>query len=96
MPKLKEYYTKYSGKLNILGIASESDNGKRWRSVIKDKQLNWYNLLSNNSGDEDYVLKFSIAGFPTKFIIDPDGKILGRYVGEDESIYTELDRLLKK
>ena len=44
--------------------------------------------------NEDYILKFSVAGFPTKIILDPDGIILARFVGEDENIYTRLDDIL--
>ena len=44
---------------------------------------------------EDYILKFGVAGFPTKIIVDPEGKIVGRFVGEDDAIYKKLDTLLK-
>jgi hypothetical protein len=36
-----------------------------------------------------------VAGFPTKIIVDPAGKIIGRFVGEDDEIYKKLDELLK-
>jgi thioredoxin-related protein len=45
--------------------------------------------------EEDFILQFNVAGFPTKIIIDTQGKILGRYVGENEEIYKKLDELLK-
>lgn len=94
MPQMREYLNKYSDKLNILGVASESDGGKRWRKAIVDKNLAWYHVLSGK-GDHDFVLQFNVSAFPTKFIIDPEGKILARFVGEDERFYTELDKLLK-
>lgn len=28
-------------------------------------------------------------------IVDPDGKIVGRFVGEDDAIYKKLDEILK-
>ena len=43
---------------------------------------------------DDFVLKFNVAGFPTKFIIDPEGKILHRFVGDSEESFTVLDSLL--
>jgi len=95
MPKMKEYLEKYSNKLNILGIASEKDQGQKWKNAIVDKGLTWHHILSDKTGTENYVLNFSISGFPTKFIVDPQGKIVSRYVGENESFYTELDNLLK-
>lgn len=41
------------------------------------------------------MLAFKVAGFPTKIIVDPQGIIVGRYVGEDDEIYHKLDELLK-
>ncbi len=94
MPKMKEYLDKYKNKLDIVGVAQESDNGDRWRKFLnKNTAYNWHQVLSRP--DEDYILKFSVAGFPTKIIVDPKGKILARYVGEDEGFYEKLDGLLK-
>jgi len=94
MPMMKEYLDKYKSKMEILGVASESDDGTRWKKFITDKpEYNWHHVLSRK--DEDYILKFSVAGFPTKIIVDPEGKIIGRFVGEDEEIYKKLDELLK-
>ena len=94
MPKMKEYLDKYKSKMEILGVASESDDGTRWKKFITDKpEYNWHHVLSRK--DEDYILKFSVAGFPTKIIVDPEGKIVGRFVGEDDEIYKKLDEILK-
>ena len=94
MPKMKEYLDKYQAKLEILGVASESDKGERWKKFLDEKQqYQWHHVLSTKT--EDYILKFSVAGFPTKIIVDPAGKIIGRFVGEDDEIYKELDDLLK-
>lgn len=95
MPKMKEYLDKYKDKMDILGVAQESDNGDKWRKFLHDKpEFVWHHVLSRN--DEDYILKFNVAGFPTKIIIDPAGKIVGRYVGEDDAIYKKLDSLFEK
>lgn len=94
MPKMKEYLDKYNGKLDIVGVAQESDDGTSWRNFLdKNKNYQWHHVLSRNN--EDYIVKFSVAGFPTKIIVDPQGKILARYVGEDEEFYTKLDELIK-
>jgi thiol-disulfide isomerase/thioredoxin len=94
MPKMKEYLDKYQSKLEIVGVASESDKGERWKKFLDEKpQYQWHHVLSTKT--EDYILKFSVAGFPTKIIVDPAGKIIGRFVGEDDEIYKKLDELLK-
>ncbi|HNR16233.1 MAG TPA: TlpA disulfide reductase family protein [Chitinophagaceae bacterium] len=94
MPKMKEYLNKYKSKLKIVGVAQESDNGERWKKFLTDKsEYHWYHVLSRNN--EDYILKFGVAGFPTKILVDPDGIIIGRFVGEDDAIYIKLDEILK-
>jgi len=94
MPAMKEYLDKYKSKMEIVGVAQESDNGERWKKFLNDKpDYQWHHVLSRK--DEDYILKFGVAGFPTKIIIDPEGKIVGRFVGEDDAIYKKLDEILK-
>ncbi len=94
MPKMKEYLDKYKAKMDIVGIAKESDNGDRWRNFLKEKpEYQWHHVLSRDN--EDYILKFNVAGYPTKIIVDPEGKIVGRYVGEDDEIYNKLDEIFK-
>lgn len=94
MPKMKRYLEKYKDKMEIVGIAQESDDGTRWKQFLdKNKDYHWQQVL--NRPDEDYILKYSVAGFPTKIIIDRLGKIVARFVGEDDGIYNKLDEILK-
>ncbi|MBW7838540.1 MAG: redoxin domain-containing protein [Chitinophagaceae bacterium] len=94
MPKMKEYHDKYRNRMEIVGIAQESDDGTNWRTFLdKNKDYHWHQIL--NRPENDLILKFSVAGFPTKIILDPNGRIVGRFVGEDEAIYNKLDELLK-
>lgn len=94
MPKMKEYLDKYKSKMEIVGVAQESDDGTQWRKFLdKNKNYHWHQVL--NRPDDDYILKYSVAGFPTKIIVDPEGKIVARFVGEDEGIYNMLDEILK-
>jgi thiol-disulfide isomerase/thioredoxin len=93
MPRMKEYLAKYKDKLEIVGVAQESDDGTKWRAFLdKNPSYQWHHVLSRN--DENYILKYSVAGFPTKIIIDPQGKILARFVGEDDAIYNKLNEIL--
>ena len=38
---------------------------------------------------------YAITGYPTKIVIDPQGKIARVVVGESSEFYTYLDELLK-
>lgn len=93
MPRMKEMLDKHRARMDIVGIAQESDGGGRWRKFLQDKpEYGWHHVL--NVKTDDLVVKYSVAGYPTKIILDPEGRILGRYVGEDDGFYTELEKRL--
>ena len=93
MPKVKEYATKYADKLTVLGIDS-GDSKEKIKEFINKNKYDWQQILSIRNTSDDLVLKFNVAGFPTKFIIDPDGKIIQRYLGSSEKAFVKLDELL--
>jgi len=92
IPQMKEYYTKYKGKFEILGIDC-NDTDQKWREAVKKHELPWLHVYNPRTSS---VLKdYAIQGFPTKIIIGPDGKIVKTIVGEDPAFYTLLDELFK-
>ena len=93
MPKMKEYYAKYKGKLEILGIDC-NDTDKKWRDAVEKHQLPWLHV--RNEGAADVTVLYGIEGFPTKIVVDAEGKISKVVVGESEDFYTYLDQLLSK
>ncbi|WKD84684.1 Thiol-disulfide oxidoreductase ResA [Polaribacter huanghezhanensis] len=93
MPKVKEYSKKYADKLTVLGINS-GDTKERIKDFIQKNNYTWQQVMSGKDSD-DLVLKFNVVGFPTKFIIDPEGKILHRYIESGEKAFIDLDNLLK-
>jgi len=96
MPKLREYYKKYKGQLDVVSIAQDR-NKEKWKKAVDNLQMEWHNVI-NGKDDQDFVLKYNVSGFPTKLLIDPSGKIIGRWVGEGEEgegLYNMIDDLLK-
>jgi thiol-disulfide isomerase/thioredoxin len=92
-PKMKEYYQKYAGKFEIVGIDC-NDPEQKWRTAVEKLGLPWLHVYcpsSNTSLLEDYA----IQGFPTKVIVGPDGKIVQTIIGEDPQFYTLLDSLFQ-
>lgn len=92
MPKMKEYYEKYKGKLEILGIDCR-DTMEQWRAAIRKHQLPWLQVRATET--DDVVQRYNVPGFPTKFILDPQGNITKVVVGEDPAFYQYLDELFK-
>ncbi len=93
VPKMKEYYNKYAGKFEILGIdCNETEN--KWKQAVKDYQLPWLNVYCTN--DSNVKRLFGIKAFPTKIILNPEGKIVMSVEGEDPSFYDKLDELFRE
>lgn len=96
-PHLKELYAKYKEKgFEILGISYEQGNDleamkKRWKQAIETDGLPWLQILNNEDESVfDAVKAYGITAFPTKILLDKEGKVVARYVGES----SELDKKL--
>ena len=96
MPHLKEYYEKYAGKFEVLGIAGSSKE-EDWKTMVKDMKLPWINVINpQNSTEKEDVLKlYSIEAFPTYIIIDKEGKIYKKFIGASRKFHDELDKILE-
>ncbi len=93
LPKMKEYYMKYDGKLEILGIDC-NDTETAWKNAIAKYQIPWKHVY--NPRTSTLTTDYAIEGYPTKIVLDPEGKIAKVIVGEDPAFYTYLDELLGK
>ena len=91
-PEMKEAYAKYKDKMEILGIACR-DTEKRWKAAVAKHQLPWLNVL--NEGDVDVSALYAVEGYPTKIVINPEGKIQKIVVGESPEFYTYLEELFQ-
>ncbi len=92
-PEMKNYYNKYKGKLEILGIDC-GDTETKWKEAVKKHALPWLHVY-NPRGNGDITGKYAIQGYPTKIVVDPKGVIAKVVVGEDPAFYTYLDKLFK-
>lgn len=92
MPQMKEYYKKYAGKFEIVGVDC-NDTEAKWKAAVEKHELPWLHVYNVRGGDNDVCEKYAIQGFPTKIVVGPDGKIVKTVVGEDPEFYTLLDSL---
>ena len=82
-PKYKEVYTKYKNLgLEIIGISTDRTKDiDDWKKVIKEKDLNWLQLLDEN-GIESH--QFNINAFPTTFLLNSEGIIIKKDISPEE------------
>lgn len=97
-PALKELYDQYKSKgFEIIGISNEIANSNRdkkkqdiaWRKAVKEDGLTWPQILFDPA-IKDIVKEYDINGYPTKFLVDQNGKFIMRILGNSEKLHTEL------
>ena len=93
MPQMKEYYKKYAGKFEILGIDC-NDPEDKWKAAVKKHELPWLHVY--NPKDSKVLADYGVRGFPTKILVGPDGKIVRTVVGEDPAFYQFMDETFGK
>lgn len=89
-PDMKTCYDKYKGKLEILGIDC-NDTEEKWRAAVAQYELPWLHVRDDDQSD--VRLQYAVQGYPTKVVVDPDGRIARIFLGEDPAFYQYLDEL---
>lgn len=86
-PHLKELYRQYGDRMVFVNVANENVKDlaqarKLWQQAVEEDGLTWTQIL-NNEGVKEYNLLnlYHINSFPTKILIDPEGRIVARLVG---------------
>ena len=92
-PKMKEYYQKYNNKFEFVGIACNDRKGD-WEKAIEEFQLNWIHVL-NDKSTNDIAILYGVTAYPTKFIIDMDGKVIKKFVGEGDDFYKMIEEIVR-
>lgn len=91
-PELKNAYKQYSGKLEIIGVDC-GDTPERWRAALKKYALPWVNVYNTESDAVEQL--YGVQGFPTKVIVDPQGRVYKIVTGEDPAFYDYLRNAIK-
>ena len=93
IPSMKEYYAKYAGKFEILGIDC-NETQEKWKAAVKKYELPWLHVYCTR--ESNVFIDYAIEGFPTKIVVGPDGNIVKTIIGEDPAFYEFLDELFGK
>jgi thiol-disulfide isomerase/thioredoxin len=105
-PHLKELYAKYQAKgFEVIGITDDDRTPDAWKKAVEQDSLPWKtilrgikttmvgeNLTLDRTNDISY--RYNISSLPTQVLIDPNGKIIGRYGGDGGEIHEALDSKL--
>ncbi|MCI0485332.1 MAG: TlpA family protein disulfide reductase [Blastocatellia bacterium] len=87
MPVLKKLNRDFKSKgFSVVGIAVYSGTAEDIGEIVREHKVDYTVVV----GDDDLVERFEVIGYPTYFLIAPDGRIYKKYVGEVEELYNEI------
>jgi thiol-disulfide isomerase/thioredoxin len=99
-PHLKELYAKYKPSgFEIVGIAQEQrssldENRTAWKDAIKKDGIDWIQILNNEGiAQKDAVQAYGVTVFPTKVLLDKEGKVVSRMTGDSNEIAEQLSKV---
>jgi thiol-disulfide isomerase/thioredoxin len=77
VPVLNAFHDKHGDRIPVLGIAVDVDGATRVKPFVEQHELRYRVLL----GDEALAQDYDAFGFPTLYVIRPDGTIHSAHVG---------------
>jgi peroxiredoxin len=92
MPQMVNTYNRFKGKgLDFVAVAMNYDAPMYVTNYTQTRQLPFKVAMDDGSAAKQFG---NVQLTPTTFVVDKNGKILKRYVGEPQ--FAELDQLLEK
>ncbi|WP_010520796.1 TlpA family protein disulfide reductase, partial [Aquimarina agarivorans] len=91
-PRLVAFHNKHKDKLNVVSVALErTDNA--WEKASKQDGLNWKHQIVDKSRIvvlSSIARKYGVTEIPSKFLISPEGKLLGKLT------FNEIEAIINK
>lgn len=93
IPHLKEFEAKYADQLVVIGVHSAKFTNEGETENIR-KIILRYNITHPVVNDADFKIwnQYAVQAYPTQVLIDPQGYIVGDFVGEGHE--TEIDKAI--
>ncbi len=93
-PNVVVAYNKFKNKnFTVLGVSLDKAK-QSWTDAIAMDNLTWTHLSDLQGWANAVALKYEIVSIPQNFLIDPDGKIVGKNL-RGPALERKLQRLLK-
>lgn len=93
-PNLVAAYNKFKDKnFTVLGVSLDKTK-EAWLDAIKMDDLNWIQLSDLQGWSNAVAQQFQIFSIPQNFLIDPEGKVVGKNL-KGASLVRKLAKILK-
>lgn len=95
LPKLVRLYEKYKDqKVNFISVTAETqkDKIKLAESILRKNNVNWKYFFDLK---EEFPKKLNASGYPLQILVDSNGKIIDRKLGELDEIELTIQKYIK-
>ena len=86
---MRVYAEKYADKVEFVGICC-ADTETQWKKCVEQRKMIWTQLFNGEADNVPTIYGMDV--YPTKIIIDPEGKIKAGFEGESQEFYDWLDQ----
>ena len=95
MPELARLAREYEGKVRFIGVnLAVRDDVRVSKALLKKVNVPYLNLLDQQG---KAAIDFRVQAIPSTFLIDPDGKVVGRVLGANvEGVQALLEKAVGK
>ena len=95
-PNVVKAFNKYNAKgFTVLGVSLDQPNAKdKWMKAIHDDNLTWTHVSDLKYWKNDVAVQYGIQAIPQNFLIDPQGKIIGKNL-RGEALNKKLEEIFK-
>ena len=92
MSRMQQLYARHGNRLEILSIDCDETEAQ-WRAALNRYDMPWKHVI--NDGGVDVSALYGVTGYPTKILVNPDGRIVRVFLGESTSFYNFLEQELR-
>lgn len=77
VPVLNAFHKKYGKRMPLLAIATDHQGAEVVEPFVEEYAVRYLVLL----GDNDLARNWGLLGYPTMFLLDPEGRIVEQHTG---------------
>jgi thiol-disulfide isomerase/thioredoxin len=89
---MKELYERYKDVVVVVSVSCVQKSADVWRRAVERLGMPWINVFSDSISEIE--LEYGVGSYPTKLLLDPDGKILLRtMLHQIQQISEELENI---
>lgn len=93
-PELIQVYDQFKGKnFEIISVSLDAES-EPWVKAIQKDKLVWPQVSDLKGQQNVIALKYGVQAIPANFLVDPDGKIIGKNL-EPGVLASQLNQVLK-